>query len=129
MVAIHYGCPQIGSKFPDVRRPEFRTALRKALGDQRGKTADDPWCIGYFIDNELHWPGRDRAKLADTYYRTCREEMKAVAPDKLYLGSRLHSHDHPHGSAEDTVRALPSSSPADSRPTKRSSSARRRRRS
>jgi hypothetical protein len=31
--------------------------------------------------------------------------MKRVAPNKLYLGSRLHSHDHPHGSAEDIVRA------------------------
>jgi hypothetical protein len=105
VVAIHYGCPQIGSKFPDVRRPEFRKALRKTLEMQRGKTADDPWCIGYFIDNELRWPRKGRAKLADTYYRACRDEMKAVAPNKLYLGSRLHGHDKPHGGDEDTVRA------------------------
>ena len=105
VVAIHYGCPQIGSKFPDVRRPEFRSALRERLEKERGRTAADPWCIGYFIDNELRWPREERAKLADTYYRACRDEMKRVAPHKLYLGSRLHGSASPHGGSEDTVRA------------------------
>lgn len=30
--------------------------------------------------------------LLETYYRTCKEEIKRIAPDKLYLGSRLHKH-------------------------------------
>ena len=30
------------------------------------------------------------AHLTDTYYRKCREALKSVAPDKLYLGSRIY---------------------------------------
>jgi hypothetical protein len=30
------------------------------------------------------------AHLTDTYYRKCREAVKAAAPDKLYLGSRIY---------------------------------------
>jgi len=105
VIPVHYSCPQIGSKFPDVNRPEFRTALRAALQAAAKETADDPWCIGYFIDNELSWPSKDRAALAETYYKTCAEEMKAAAPRKLYLGSRLHDHLSRYGGTEDTVRA------------------------
>jgi len=34
------------------------------------------------------------------YYRICREEVKKVAPDKLYLGSRLHCHYYPDDQSE-----------------------------
>ncbi|MEK7766439.1 MAG: hypothetical protein AAB368_09395, partial [bacterium] len=65
-----------------------------------------PWCLGWFIDNELHWPDRvDLAEVAETYYRTCREELKAVAPDTLYLGSRIHMHYWPGEGQEAVVRA------------------------
>jgi hypothetical protein len=78
----------------DVLRqdPEkFRLALRKSLSLQREKHANDPWCIGYFINNEL-----PMAKIStpDLYFRICREEMKASAPNKLYLGSRNHTSHH-----------------------------------
>ncbi|MHC4591345.1 MAG: beta-galactosidase, partial [Planctomycetota bacterium] len=119
------------------------------------RTAGDPWCIGYFVDNELTWrgevslaaaalesppeqpakkafvedlkakygsvdglnaawgtehaswdallesrqaPPRQKAKqdlgafytkLAETYFRVCREEVKRVAPDNMYLGCRF----------------------------------------
>ncbi len=37
----------------------FDTAFREAVATQLAKlvtaTRDDPWCIGYFIDNELDW--------------------------------------------------------------------------
>lgn len=42
-------------KFPDVFDPEFRNTLVKGLEAAKGKTTDDPWCIGYFVDNELSW--------------------------------------------------------------------------
>lgn len=53
-VAIHYWSPQIGEKLPDPFAPEFAVAVRKALQSQAW-TAGDPWCMGYFVDNELHW--------------------------------------------------------------------------
>ena len=62
-VAIYFGAPVIeGSegywyKFHDVFNPGFRAAVRDALEKERGKSAGDPWCIGYFVDNEMNWGG------------------------------------------------------------------------
>ena len=39
-------------KFPDVFDPGFRADLAAAHGRTGGKSAGDPWCIGYFVDNE-----------------------------------------------------------------------------
>lgn len=41
-------------KFHDVFDPTFRTAVRKSVEDQK-EGANDPFCIGYFVDNELSW--------------------------------------------------------------------------
>jgi len=42
-------------KFWDVFDSQFRDGLRESLAREKGLTAGDPWCIGYFIDNELGW--------------------------------------------------------------------------
>ncbi|HUD45952.1 MAG TPA: beta-galactosidase [Candidatus Baltobacteraceae bacterium] len=42
-------------KFPDVFDPSFTNALRRAAQPKRGRSANDPWCIGYFSDNEMSW--------------------------------------------------------------------------
>ena len=42
-------------KFPDPFDSSFRTSLDKRLAAEKDKSADDPWCIGYFVDNELSW--------------------------------------------------------------------------
>jgi hypothetical protein len=42
-------------KFPDVFDPDFRDSLRKRMAAERGQSAGDPWCIGYFLGNELSW--------------------------------------------------------------------------
>ncbi|MCL2059704.1 MAG: hypothetical protein FWH01_11740 [Oscillospiraceae bacterium] len=58
-------------------------------------TADDPFCIGYFIDNEIH----DKPDFGrwDYYYATCRDVQKKYAPNKLFLGSRQDWHRFPRG--------------------------------
>ena len=144
-------------KFPDPFSQEFGDAIRKrALDQQKSGTANDPWCIGFFVDNELSWgkderdlarasllsPATQPAKLAfkawlekkyvtpeavnaawgtafaswdaflantnkpseklcgadleafhtqiaEQYFRTIRDAVKAAAPDTLYLGSRI----------------------------------------
>jgi len=148
-------------KFPDPFDPGFRNALRERLAKEKDKSANDPWCIGYFVDNELSWgdevflalscltsppdqpakkafvedleakyrtteklnavwgtnytswdalrdsrkkPNRKKAyvdlasfdtKIAEQYFRTCREAIKEVAPNKLYLGCRFDFHFYP----------------------------------
>lgn len=54
-----------GKGFIDVFSPRFDEALEK-LTQQVAETADDPWCIGYFVHNELNWSNRviSRATLA-----------------------------------------------------------------
>lgn len=149
-------------KFYDVYDPAFATTLAGLLTAERGKSIDDPWCIGYFVDNELAWGERDdelanatwrcpptqpakqallaalraryadlaafntawgtafadwdavaanraappdagkahadlaafNAQVADTYFRTVRDTLKAAAPHQLYLGCRFAWH-HP----------------------------------
>lgn len=41
-------------KFPDVFDPAFITSVRDAIANVARTTKDDPFCIGYFIDNELN---------------------------------------------------------------------------
>jgi len=50
-------------KFPDVFDPGFAEAVNKQMEAHRGFSAGDPWCIGYFIDNELGWG--DACSLAE----------------------------------------------------------------
>jgi len=67
-VAIYPGWPKLEHKekgwplhgFPDVYDPAFPQKVREAMAGQKDKTAGDPWCIGYFVDNELGWGNGDR---------------------------------------------------------------------
>ncbi len=42
-------------KFADPFDPEFAIVVRRELERQKGETAEDPYCLGYFIDNEISW--------------------------------------------------------------------------
>jgi hypothetical protein len=41
--------------FYDTFDPEFRKNIMARMESEKGKTAGDPWCVGYFIDNELNF--------------------------------------------------------------------------
>ena len=51
-------------KFFDVFDPAFRRSLRQSLESQKGRSIDDPWCIGYFVHNELSWGDDTSLSLA-----------------------------------------------------------------
>lgn len=80
----------------------LRRITRERMKQERKTTAKDPWCIGYFVDNELRWQ-----HLMDSaeYYRIVNEEVKRAAPDKLYMGSRLHGQNKFNGGAKVAVDA------------------------
>ena len=50
-------------KFRDPFDPSFTAACTAALA-AHGREAHDPWCIGFFIDNEIQW-GRKETDLAE----------------------------------------------------------------
>jgi len=142
-------------QFPDPFDPDFDRPLVEAMKRETELSAKDPWCLGYFVDNELSWgddvslalatirspahqpakkafleilrqkygnieklneawgtkyqdwdsflqasdePDRKKAaddlgefytQIAETYFRRCREAIKAASPNKLYLGCRF----------------------------------------
>lgn len=54
-------------KFVDPFTSEFAESIRKrAFEQQKIGTATDPWCIGYFVDNEISWGNNDRSLAVAT---------------------------------------------------------------
>lgn len=82
-----------GSGFPDPFDPAFQKNLAAGAKQFLSASANDPWCIGYFIDNEMPWGG-------DTTLAV--EALKAPAdqPAKIELIRWLKEHKHP------TIEAL-----------------------
>ena len=56
VIEIHYDARNIegNHKLPDPFDQGFRQAVRTSIA-RRSDSVGDPWCIGYFVDNELHW--------------------------------------------------------------------------
>ncbi len=92
-------------------RPATTTAAKRALiEDLKAKyrtisALNDAWGSSFAswdsmaVGNESYNQSAARNDAADFYrhyiekfYEVCRSELKAVAPDKLYLGSRFHKH-------------------------------------
>ena len=144
-------------KFPDPYAPAFAEYLVHSMREQQKRgTPEDPWCLGYFVDNELSWGDNDvelaraclqsgaaqpakqalqawlkkqypaitdlnrawetkfdswesflqqtevpsnkfyekdlrhfNEQIVEQYYRVVRDVLRAAAPHKLYLGSRI----------------------------------------
>ena len=51
-------------KFPDVFDPSFAEGLRRGMDQKKNSSAGDPWCIGYFSDNEMSWGDEHSLALA-----------------------------------------------------------------
>lgn len=88
-----WGWPRLrGSKlkFYDVWAPAYASHMRSLIEDQSAKdpifkkSLTDPMCIGYFIDNELHFGNRGRLVLVDEILR-----CPADQPAKQELISRM----------------------------------------
>ncbi|MDX6765284.1 MAG: beta-galactosidase [Candidatus Methylacidiphilales bacterium] len=67
---VHYVYPEAAPKLPDPFDPKTRLGLRKALAAYPVKFADDPWCLGAFVDNELHWKNDARLLIGAIFGHT-----------------------------------------------------------
>lgn len=45
------------SKMHDPFDPQFAADCDSSFRDKATQTKNDPWCVGYFVDNELSWAG------------------------------------------------------------------------
>jgi hypothetical protein len=64
-------------KFPDPFDKEFYSRLAERLAREKGRSADDPYCIGYFVDNELGWG--DETYLAQSALRSPSDQPAKIA--------------------------------------------------
>jgi len=75
----------------ELNENAFREKVRRRINpESAARFKDDPWCLGVFVDNELHWPRENASDVAETYYKVVSEVFKNAAPKILYLGSRIH---------------------------------------
>ena len=74
------GCKQIAwQKFPDIFDPNFEKGIKEALQGWQKNTTQDPYCIGYFIDNELSWKSDSNTFLAEGTLRSRGHQPAKVA--------------------------------------------------
>ena len=88
VATIHFGGKMLeGSqgywgKFRDVFDPSFTEAIETRMAGEAETTAGDPWCIGYFVDNEIAWG--DQVSLANAALASPPEQVaKQVFIDDL----------------------------------------------
>jgi len=67
-LAVHFWRPEIKEgkqlkSLPDAFHPHFEESLKKTLARNQVQ-ANDPWCIGFFIDNELDF-GQQSVQTAE----------------------------------------------------------------
>jgi hypothetical protein len=69
-------------KFPDVFDTSFAEAASRAMSGKKDTSANDPWCIGYFSDNEMSW-GDDTSLALAALKSPADQPAKAVFVEDL----------------------------------------------
>jgi len=84
VVTIRYRAPFIQGKqelseqprrrgIRDPFDPQFEKGLREGFELEEENSSQDPWCIGYFVDNELPW-GSDEAAVGQLVFESPKEQ-------------------------------------------------------
>ncbi|MBX7255655.1 MAG: beta-galactosidase [Candidatus Hydrogenedentes bacterium] len=60
------------AKMADAYDPSFADAVEKSVAPAAKKWADNPLCIGYFVDNEISWEAIEVGTLASPPDQPCR---------------------------------------------------------
>ena len=69
-------------KFDDVFDPGFRESIRRGIEREKGAAVDDPWCLGFFVHNEIAW-GDDTSLAVATLRSPAQQAAKKVFVDEL----------------------------------------------
>jgi hypothetical protein len=64
MAMVHYDWAPADYKMPDPFDPRTEKGLREAIKNYPVPFHDDPWCLGVFVDNEIHWEGSNEKFVA-----------------------------------------------------------------
>ena len=80
--------------FPDMLDLQFAAAVKQGAERFLSGTAEDPWCIGYFLDNEMPWGGEDslaRYALASSAKMVAKQKLQAWLQDRYHDISALNT--------------------------------------
>lgn len=69
-------------QFRDVFDPSFAAGIKTAMAGQVGKGVGDPWCLGFFVDNEIAW-GDDTSLAVAALVSPKEQRAKQVFVDDL----------------------------------------------
>ncbi|MGL4595270.1 MAG: beta-galactosidase [Thermoguttaceae bacterium] len=69
-------------KFPDPFAADFKENIEKTVQKDKEKYADDPWCLGIFVDNEIAW-GNERSLAISAITSPPNQPAKIVFVDDL----------------------------------------------
>ena len=69
-------------KFDDVFDPSFREGIRRSIAREKGASVGDPWCLGYFVHNEIAW-GDDVSLAVATLKSPASQAAKKVFVEEL----------------------------------------------
>jgi hypothetical protein len=85
--ALHGGGRQLAGssgywgKFADVFDLSFHASLLHSAATQKRRSVGDPWCLGYFVDNELSWGDELSLALASLASPPDQPAKKAMVED------------------------------------------------
>ena len=77
-------------KFPDVFDPSFKATLMKEVAQHKGKAVGDPWCLGYFLGNELAWGRDDGENYQNGFVDVCDTPYAETIAACRRIGCRLY---------------------------------------
>ena len=76
------GSPGIGNgKMPDVFDPSWETKLAEHFAEMAAPNRDNPWLLGYFVDNEMGWGGIRRQVLNSSAESAARKAFRQFIED------------------------------------------------
>jgi len=80
-------CPQVHwTGFPNVFSPNWESYCDYRASEDCAPSAEDPWLLGYFIDNELEWYGkigREWGLFVEAFKKPAEHTAKAALIDFL----------------------------------------------
>ncbi|GMV91343.1 MAG: hydrolase [Candidatus Hydrogenedentota bacterium] len=93
------------SKMPDVFDPSFEEAVKTSVPPNAKRIANDPRCIGIFVDNELAWEAIGDGTLASPPDQPCRATLIAMLQEKYANLDALNAAWETTASSWDALRA------------------------
>ena len=96
-------------KFYDVFDPSFREGMRKAAAGFVDRGANDPWCLGFFVHNELAWGDEVSLALATLKSPADQPAKKVFIADLKEKYSDINSLDRTWGTTHASWDSLSTS--------------------